>query len=87
MYVRDVVVKNQVGLHARPATFFTQKANEFKSTILLERENRSVNAKSLLGVLSMGIMKDMQITIIGDGSDEVEAGNTLCQLIESDFKM
>ena len=42
MYVRDVVVKNQVGLHARPATFFTQKANEFKSTILLERENRSV---------------------------------------------
>ena len=57
MYVRDVVVKNQVGLHARPATFFTQKANEFKSTILLERENRSVNAKSLLGVLSMGIMK------------------------------
>ncbi len=87
MYVRDVVVKNQVGLHARPATFFTQKANEFKSTILLERENRSVNAKSLLGVLSMGIMKDMQITIIGDGSDEVEAVNTLCQLIESDFKM
>ena len=87
MYVRDVVVKNQVGLHARPATFFTQKANEFKSTILLERENRSVNAKSLLGVLSMGIMKDMQITIIGDGSDEVEAVNTLCQLIESDFIM
>ena len=87
MYVRDVVVKNEVGLHARPATFFTQKANEFKSTVLMERENRSVNAKSLLGVLSMGIMKDMRVTLIGDGSDEVEAVDTLCQLIESDFKM
>lgn len=87
MYVRDVVINNQVGLHARPATFFTQKANEFKSTILIERDNRSVNAKSLLGVLSMGIVKGMQITIIGDGTDEVEAVNTLCELIESDFKM
>ncbi len=87
MYIKDVVIKNQVGLHARPATFFTQKANEFKSTILIERENRSVNAKSLLGVLSMGIMKDMQITIIGDGVDEVEAVNTLCMLVESDFQL
>ena len=87
MYVRDVVINNQVGLHARPATFFTQKAYEFKSTILIERDNRSVNAKSLLGVLSMGIVKGMQITIIGDGTDEVEAVNTLCELIESDFKM
>ena len=87
MYVRDVVVKNEVGLHARPATFFTQKANEFKATVLMERENRSVNAKSLLGVLSMGIMKDMRVTLIGDGSDEVDAVDTLCQLIESDFKM
>lgn len=87
MYVRDVVVNNQVGLHARPATFFTQKANEFKSTILVERENRSVNAKSLLGVLSLGVMKGMKITIIGDGVDEVEAVNTLCELIEADFNM
>ena len=87
MYTREVVVKNQVGLHARPATFFTQRANEFKATVLIERENRSVNAKSLLGVLSMGIMKDMHITLIGDGADEVEAVDTLCALIESDFKM
>ena len=44
MFVRDVVVQNQVGLHARPATFFIQKANEFKSSIWIEKEDRRVNA-------------------------------------------
>lgn len=53
MYVKDVLVQNQVGLHARPATFFIQKANEFKSSIWVEKEERRVNAKSLLGVLSL----------------------------------
>ncbi len=52
MYVKEVTVENQVGLHARPATFFIQKANEFKSSIWVEKEERRVNAKSLLGVLS-----------------------------------
>ena len=55
MYVKDVMVQNQVGLHARPATFFIQKANEFKSSIWVEKDERRVNAKSLLGVLSLGI--------------------------------
>ena len=54
MCVKDVVIKNQVGLHARPATFFIQKANEFKSSIWVEKDERKVNAKSLLGVLSLG---------------------------------
>ena len=57
MVSKDVVVNNQVGLHARPATFFIQKANEFKSSIWVEKEERRVNAKSLLGVLSLGIVK------------------------------
>lgn len=55
MYVKEVAVQNQVGLHARPATFFIQKANEFKSSIWVEKEERRVNAKSLLGVLSWGL--------------------------------
>ena len=87
MYVKEAVVLNQVGLRARPATFFTQKANEFKSSVWIEKDERKVNAKSLLGVLSMGIMKDMEIIIRADGVDEVEAVNTLCELIESDFQM
>ena len=52
MYSQEAVVNNQVGLHARPATFFIQKANEFKSSIWVEKDERKVNAKSLLGVLS-----------------------------------
>ena len=73
MFVKDVKVENQVGLHARPATFFIQKANEYKSSIWVEKEERRVNAKSLLGVLSLGIMGGTDIRIIADGSDEEEA--------------
>ena len=86
MYVKDVVIQNQVGLHARPATFFIQKANEFKSSIWVEKEERRVNAKSLLGVLSLGIVKGTSITLIADGVDEQEAIESLCKLIESDFE-
>ena len=85
MITKEVVINNQVGLHARPATFFIQKANEFKSSIWVEKEERRVNAKSLLGVLSLGIVKGNTITIIADGSDEEEAIATLSALIDSDF--
>ena len=57
MYTKEVVINNEVGLHARPATFFIQKANEFKSGIWVEKDGRRVNAKSLLGLLSLGIVK------------------------------
>lgn len=80
-----VVIKNQVGLHARPATFFIQKANEFKSSIWIEKEDRRVNAKSLLGVLSLGIVKGTEINIVADGVDENEAITKLSELIDSDF--
>ena len=85
MYSHEAVVNNQVGLHARPATFVIQKANEFKSSIWVEREERKVNAKSLLGVLSLGIVKGTAINLIADGSDEKEAIDALVNLISSDF--
>lgn len=83
MYSKTAAVKNQVGLHARPATFFIQKANEFKSNIWVEKDERRVNAKSLLGVLSMGITRDMEITIVASGSDETEAVEALVTLISN----
>ena len=83
MYTREITVKNEVGLHARPATYFIQTANEFKSGIWVEKEERRVNAKSLLGVLSLGIMKDTTVTLIADGSDEKEAVDALAELIEN----
>ncbi len=86
MYSKDVTITNQVGLHARPATFFIQKANEFKSSIWVEKEERRVNAKSLLGVLSLGITKDSSITIIADGTDEEIAVNSLVSLVQSGFE-
>ena len=85
MCVKDVVIQNQVGLHARPATFFIQKANEFKSSIWVDKEDRRVNAKSLLGVLSLGIVGNTDIRIIADGVDEEEAVLALVKLVESGF--
>ncbi len=85
MCVKDVVINNQVGLHARPATFFIQKANEFKSTVWVEKEERRVNAKSLLGVLSLGIVGGTEIRIIVDGPDEEAALSALVELVEAGF--
>lgn len=85
MVSKEVVINNQVGLHARPATFFIQKANEFKCSIWVEKDERRVNAKSLLGVLSLGIVKGVSVNIIADGSDEEEALSTLMELVDSDF--
>ena len=81
-----VSASNQIGLHARPATAFVQKANEFKSSIWIEKDERHVNAKSLLGVLSMGITQNTEITIIADGPDEENALAVLTDLIQNQLK-
>ncbi len=86
MCIKEISVQNQVGLHARPATFFIKKANEFESAIWVEKDNRKVNAKSLLGVLSLGIIGGNPITIIADGVDERQALDALVELIENGFK-
>ena len=85
MYTQEIIVNNEVGLHARPATFFIQTANEFKSGSWVEREDRRVNAKSLLGVLSLGIVKGTAITLIADGADEKEAVGALAELVNDNF--
>ena len=85
MYDKDVLVQNQVGLHARPATFFIQKANEYKSSSWVEKDERRVNAKSLLGVLSLGIVGGTKIRIIADGTDDKAAVDSLVDLVESGF--
>ena len=81
MTARETVVNNHVGLFARPATFFIQKANEFKCFIWVEKEDRRVNAKSLLGVLSMGIQDGSSLKLIADGEDEVAALDALVELL------
>jgi len=85
MVVKSVTITNPVGLHARPATFFIQKANEFKCSIWMEKDDRKVNAKSLLGVLSLGIVCGATINIIADGVDEDSAVTTLIELVNSEI--
>ena len=68
-----------------PATFFIQRANEYKSSVWVEKDERRVNAKSLLGVLSLGIIGGTDIRIIADGPDEQEAVDALVKLVESAF--
>ena len=86
MISRDIVINNASGLHARPATFFIQKANSFPCSIWIEKDDRKVNAKSLLGVLSMGIAKGMSVTLVADGQGENDAINGLVALIDSGFE-
>ena len=85
MYTEKSVVKCESGLHARPATFFIQKANEFKSGIWVEKDERRVNAKSLLGVLSMAITTGTEVTLIAEGPDEEAAVKTLAQMLVKDI--
>ncbi len=86
MYSKEVTIKNQVGLHARPATYFIQKANEFKEEIKISKDEREVNAKSLLGVLSLGITRGSSVTISAIGENEEAAVDALVKLIESNFE-
>ena len=81
MTMKEAVIRYEVGLHARPATFFIQKANEFKSSIWIEKDERRVNAKSLLGVLSMGITQGASVYLLADGPDEKEAVQALADLV------
>ena len=83
---KEVVVKNKVGLHSRFATLFIKKTNEFRSSIWIERDDRKINAKSLLGVLSIGVLGGDTVTIVADGNDEDKALTALVELIENGFK-
>ena len=84
MFKKDIVVRCESGLHNKQVTYFVQKANEFKSNIWLESDSRSMNAKSLLGIMSLGIVTGASVTISADGADEVEAVNALEVLLQRD---
>ena len=83
MTTRVVEVKNRIGLHASPASFFIQQACSFQSNIWVEKGDRKINGKSLLGLLSMGIRQGEEITLIADGSDEVAAVDGLIDLLHN----
>lgn len=85
MLKREVMVTNKTGLHARPASEFVKKAATFKSSIFIEHNQKSINAKSIVGLLSAGIGFESKIIIAADGEDEVEAVEVLSTLIQNKF--
>ena len=84
MFIKETVVRCESGLHNRQATYFVQKANEFESSIWLESGNRKMNAKSLLGIMSMGIVTGAVVTLSADGSDAEAAVNALETMLQQD---
>lgn len=84
MFSKEVVVRCESGLHNRQATYFVQKANEFESSIWLESENRKMNAKSLLGIMSLGIVTGATVTLSAAGPDAESAINALELLLQRD---
>lgn len=85
MYSETKIVKCESGLHNKQATYFIQKANDFKSSIWIEADSRKINAKSLLGVLSMAIITGTEVTISAEGPDEEEAVGTLTAMLDKDL--
>ena len=84
MIQKEVVVKCESGLHNRQATYFVQKANEYSSSVWLESENRKMNAKSLLGIMSLGVITGASVTLSAEGSDEEAAVSALESLLQRD---
>lgn len=84
MFNKDVLVRCESGLHNRQATYFVQKANEFESSIWLESGNRKMNAKSLLGIMSLGIVTGTTVTLSAVGADAEDAVNALETLLQRD---
>ena len=84
MFNKEVIVRCESGLHNKQATYFVQKANEFESTIWLESNSRKMNAKSLLGIMSLGVITGTKVTLSAFGPDAEAAVNALDALLQRD---
>lgn len=85
MYKADAVLRNETGLHARPASQFISEASKYKSKVMVVKDGKEYNGKSIMGIMSMGAYKDDKITITAEGEDEVQAVEALKKLVESGF--
>ena len=81
----NVTIENKTGIHARPASVFVQTATKFKSKVQIKAKGKTVDAKSILMIMSMGLVKGTEMTIVADGPDEAEAVKALVDLVNSKF--
>jgi len=86
MAEKMIVVSNRAGIHARPAAVLVQAAKDFKSNIFFERANERINAKSIMGILTLAASYKTELKIIAEGEDDVQAVETLAKLFESKFE-
>jgi len=86
MIRKDTKVQNRAGLHARPAALIVQAAGQFESSIFIEKDSEKINAKSIMGLLTMGAAYGSELVITADGPDEEDAVNALIELFENRFE-
>jgi phosphocarrier protein len=86
MVEKIVTIMNRAGIHARPSAVIVQKCKDFKSTIYLEKDNDRINAKSIMGIMTLGATYGTEIKIIAEGEDEQQAVDSLFKLFESKFE-
>jgi phosphocarrier protein HPr len=83
MVIKDVIINNATGLHARPATLLVKKASTFKSEVNIEYDGKKANAKSLIGVLSLGVSKGANLKVIVSGVDEMVTAEEIVKFLHS----
>jgi len=86
MTEQTVTVTNRAGIHARPSAILVQKTKNFKSNIYMEKNNDRINAKSIMGIITLGASYGTELRIIADGEDEEDAVDTIVRLFESKFE-
>jgi phosphocarrier protein len=86
MTQKKVTIKNRAGIHARPAALLVQTANQFKSSIFLEKDNEKINAKSIMGIITLGAAYSTELILSADGPDQEEAVNAISHLFENRFE-
>jgi phosphocarrier protein len=86
MIEQKIVISNRAGIHARPAALLVQASKDFKSSIYFEKDNDRINAKSIMGILTLGATYQTELKILAEGEDEKEAVETLVRLFESKFQ-
>ena len=86
MAERDIIITNRAGIHARPAAVLVQAAKDYKSNVYFERGNERVNAKSIMGILTLAAAYNSELKIIAEGEDAEQAVETLARLFESKFE-
>lgn len=85
MVSRTATIKNESGVHARPAAVFVKMANRFPCEIFVEKDNQRINGKSIMGLMMLALTRDTRITVIAEGEKEEDAVAALCALVENSF--